>query len=227
MRREPRRLSAEAVLSGNRPPPAQDCQAESGRATVTTRPIPDQAGSMTTRIPAARARRPGRAGGGTCAPAAFIVFAIRQQHAAEAFGFTRNEACRNLKTALHQYWQHKTLRQHGQARKASIPRSRAASKRPLSECVVEHAVPQMEIVNRLMALDPLTESRVTRLLRKFYTVLLVTKEEHARLNASGVRSAMPKDWDGRNVFARYNLVGIEPATVDRPEATSPPKTCAE
>ena len=33
----------------------------------------------------------------------FIVSAIQQAREAEAFGFTRNESCRNLKTALHQY----------------------------------------------------------------------------------------------------------------------------
>src|SRR6266481_5827716 len=66
--------------------------------------------------------------------AEFIVFAVKQAKKAEAFGFTRNECCRNLKTALHQYWQNKTLRLHGQSQKARIPRSEAAMGRPLSDC---------------------------------------------------------------------------------------------
>lgn len=145
-------------------------------------------------------------------PIAFIRFAIEQQKAAEAFGFTRNECCRNLKIALHQYWQNKTLGLHGQSQKKRIPRSAAAADLPLHECVVEHAVPQMEIVNRLMALDPLTDDGIEQLLRRLFQVALVTREEHALLNRSGVRSTMPKDWDGKNVLARYDAVGIRMAT---------------
>jgi hypothetical protein len=141
--------------------------------------------------------------------AAFIVFAVKQAREAEAFGFTRNECCRNLKTALHQHWQNKTLALHSQSRKREIPRSNAAQGRPLSECIVEHVVPQMEIVNRLMKLEPLNEDTVVTALQKYYRVMLVTREEHALLNASGVRSTMPLDWDGENVFARYKEVGIE------------------
>ena len=144
-------------------------------------------------------------------PSDFLIFAVMQAREAQAFGFTRNECCRNLKTALHQYWQNKTMGLHGQSKKAHIPRSKAALGKPLSECVVEHAVPQMEIVNWLMDMDPITETAVVTLLTKYFTVLLVTKEEHARLNAGGVRSTMPCEWDRTNVFARYELVGIERA----------------
>jgi len=38
---------------------------------------------------------------------------------------------------------------------------------------------------------------------------LVTLEEDARLRAAGLRSTMPDDWDGENVWARYEAVGIE------------------
>ena len=144
-------------------------------------------------------------------PVAYIKFAIEQQKSAEEFGFTRNECCRNLKIALHQYWQNKTMGLHGQSQKKRIPRSVAATGLPLSECVVEHAVPQMEIVNRLMALDPLTEGAIDELLRRLFVVALVTKAEHALLNSSGVRSTMPKGWDGKNVYARYEVAGIRMA----------------
>jgi hypothetical protein len=68
----------------------------------------------------------------------------------------------------------------------------------------------MEIVNWLMELDPITPKEVEELLTKYFRVMLVTKDEHARLNASGFRSKMPKEWDRLDVFARYKLVGIEP-----------------
>ena len=144
-------------------------------------------------------------------PAEFIVFAVKQAKEAQAFGFTRNECCRNLKTALHQYWQNKTLGLHGQSQKARIPRSKAALNRPLKECVVEHVVPQMAIVNHLMDMPSLTEATVIEFLSRCFSVMLVTHEEHTLVNASGLRSTMPRDWDGSDVFARYTAVGIEVA----------------
>lgn len=80
-----------------------------------------------------------------------------------------------------------------------------------SSCPVEHVVPQMYIVNCLMKLDPLTEETVTELLTRLFRVMLVTHEEHARLNASGLRSKMPDDWNEKDVLSRYAAVGIEPA----------------
>ncbi len=149
--------------------------------------------------------------------AEFILFAVNQAKEAEAFGFTRNECCRNLKTALHQYWQNKTLGLHGQSQKARIPRSKASQGLPLSECVVEHVVPQMAVVNRLMEMEPLTIDAITEFLTSCFTVMLVTHDEHARLNASGLRSTMPRDWDGADIFARYAAVGIEAATNINPK----------
>jgi hypothetical protein len=141
--------------------------------------------------------------------AKFIVFAVKQSKEAEAFGFTRNDCCHNLKIALHQYWQNQTFGLHGQSQKARIPRSKAAMDRLLSECVVEHVIPEMVIINRLMEMEPLTEKSVTDLLTRWLKVVVVTREEHARLNASGLRSIMPRDWDGLDLFARFAAVGIE------------------
>ena len=80
----------------------------------------------------------------------YILFSVKQAIEAESFGFTRNECCRNLKTALHQYWQNKTLGLHGQSQKKNIPRSKAAIGKDTRECEVEHVIPQMYIVNMLM-----------------------------------------------------------------------------
>ena len=143
----------------------------------------------------------------------FLVFAVKQAREAQAFGFTRNECCRNLKTALHQYWQHKTMRLHGQAMKARIPRLKAALGRPLNECVVEHAVPQMAIVNWLMDMEPLTNEAVVDLLERYFTVILVPPAAPARLPSRSLRSTMPPKWDGANVYARYEMVGIEQGMV--------------
>ncbi len=138
----------------------------------------------------------------------FIVFALKQAKEAEAFGFSRNHCSRNLKTALDHHWQRRTLKL---GQKARISRSKAALNLPLSDCVVEHVVPKMAIVNRLMDMEPLTAPEITKVLSSHFMVMLVTREEHSRLNASGLRSTMPREWDGSDIFARYAAVGIEPA----------------
>ena len=139
----------------------------------------------------------------------YILFSVKQAIEAESFGFTRNECCRNLKTALHQYWQNKTLGLHGQSQKKNIPRSKAAIGKDSREFEVEHVSPQMYIVNMLMDMSTINKDKIRNILEKYFHVLLVTKEEHRRLNASGLRSKMPDDWDGENIWARYDAVGIE------------------
>lgn len=141
-------------------------------------------------------------------PLEFILFAVQQAKDAEKFGFTRNECCRNLKTAIHQYWQNKTLQQHGQSQKANLPRSHAAIGKDLGELTVEHVVPQMHIVNLLMDMDSISSEKIHAVLSQYFRVMLVTKDEHARLNASGLRSTMPTSWDGENILARYEAVDI-------------------
>jgi len=139
----------------------------------------------------------------------FIIFAIIQARGAKDFGFTPNECCRNLKIALHQYWQNKILKKHGQVHKANIPRSIASMDSNPSDCIVEHAVPLMTIVNKLIELKHLTRKEVIGLLNQLFTVAIITKEEHSKLNSSGLRSTMPADWDGIDPFARYAKVAIE------------------
>ena len=68
----------------------------------------------------------------------------------------------------------------------------------------------MHIVNELMDMNLPTERKVTTILKKYFRVLLVTTEEHKKLNASGLRSVMPENWDCKSVWARYDIVGIEP-----------------
>lgn len=82
----------------------------------------------------------------------------------------------------------------------------------MSDCIVEHVVPQMEIVNMLMDMNPLDKHQVEKILKKYFRVLLITKEEHVKLNesGSGIRSKMPVDWDKKDIWARYKEVGIVP-----------------
>lgn len=72
----------------------------------------------------------------------------------------------------------------------------------------------MVIVNMLMDMKSITEPKVEVLLKKYFRVLLVTKEEHRMLNSSGLRSTMPKDWDGKDIWARYSAKWLtRPSTI--------------
>jgi hypothetical protein len=77
--------------------------------------------------------------------------------------------------------------------------------------MVDHAIPLRVIVQMLLAAAkqeaPTRESIRARLLR-WYHLGVITAEEDTRLNRHGLRSAMPKLWDGKDVFARYAEVGI-------------------
>ena len=58
-----------------------------------------------------------------------------------------------------------------------------------SEVIVEH------LVNAMMDIAPITTPGVKPLLEDFFAVMVITKDEHEKLNASGLRSTMPEDWD--------------------------------
>ena len=127
----------------------------------------------------------------------------------ESVTFTRNECSRNLKTALHQYWQNKEMGQHSQSQRKNLPRSVEASKRELKGLRLEHVVPQMWFVNKLMDMDTIDKEEIRELLEEYFNVLLVTKEEDAKLTEAGLRSKMPDDWDEKDPWARHKKVGIE------------------
>jgi hypothetical protein len=97
--------------------------------------------------------------------------------------------------------------------KLNVPkfRSKAAigMKFGKGELVYDHAVPFKYLQDELLSLDPVTETDVTRLLSKFDTVVLITKEENAKLTAAGYRSKMPPDWDGIDPLARYKALAID------------------
>lgn len=133
-------------------------------------------------------------------PVDFVYFAVKQAKEAEAFGFKRNECCRNLKLAVDHYWRKVHL---GQRQKKGFRPSIAASKKPLTECDVEHAVPMMVLVNKLMNKRPLTKKYIFDTLTKYYRVVVVTKEEHQRLNGSGLTSKMPNNWNRGRWAEKY------------------------
>lgn len=84
--------------------------------------------------------------------------------------------------------------------------------------IVDHAVPIGVIVAALFAGDvELTRDGIRSHLVAAYRLGLLCHAENARLDAMGLRSAMPAEWDGKNLFARYAAARIEPCVEEGSE----------
>jgi hypothetical protein len=77
------------------------------------------------------------------------------------------------------------------------------------ELVYEHVVPKSRYIQRpceeRAARGELTTAFVQALLEKYWRVATVTKAEDAQLH----RFAMPDEWDGVSILARYQAAGVE------------------
>ena len=141
----------------------------------------------------------------------FIYFSLMQTKKSIEFGFTKNESRRNLNTALHQYWQNKTMQRHSTSHRHLIKRSKNAiiAENNSEKTEVEHAVPLKVIVDLLLNLNSPNNSKIENLLISLYRVCIVSKKEHKSLTEANLRSEMPIDWNGKDPYARYKKVGIE------------------
>ena len=79
--------------------------------------------------------------------------------------------------------------------------------------VKDHAVPVKIISEMLKQVNCPSEASVEKLLLSFYRLGVLTHEEDKTLNQLNLKSAMPNDWDGKNVFARYEKAGIQKADI--------------
>jgi hypothetical protein len=73
--------------------------------------------------------------------------------------------------------------------------------------IVDHAVPVRHIHDQLLEL-PQDVGAIESFLLANYRLGVLTKKEDITLNDNELKSEMPKDWDGKNLFARYEAVGI-------------------
>lgn len=65
-------------------------------------------------------------------------------------------------------------------------------------------------MSRLLSIETLSNENIMDVLKKFYILCAITKEEDKLLNSGGYRSKMPDGWNEEtdSVFARYESVGI-------------------
>ena len=73
------------------------------------------------------------------------------------------------------------------------------------DVIHEHVIPHSIVVNKLLELDPLTDDNIMSVLKKYYFICIITKEEDKRLNTARLRRSMPPEWNEEkdSIFARY------------------------
>ncbi len=138
---------------------------------------------------------------------ALIAEAVRYCQRVEKMGMPPSCFTKALREPIFFLWE----RRSGSKIEIARFRSKAAiGLRPgRGELIYEHAVPFKYLQRELLSLSPVTERAVADTLKKFGTVVLVTKAEDANLNRAGFRSRMPPGWDGTDPLARYKALGID------------------
>lgn len=77
------------------------------------------------------------------------------------------------------------------------------------EIVYDHCVPYSIVQDKLLALHEPRPSAVKEILERFVVAAIITKHEDQRLNKHKLKSKMPEAWDGLNILARYETLGIK------------------
>ena len=74
--------------------------------------------------------------------------------------------------------------------------------------IKEHSIPVASLYKILRKEENLNVDQTELILKKYYKLGVLTKSEDDLLNSNGLRSKMPPKWDGKNIFARYDEIGI-------------------
>jgi hypothetical protein len=80
------------------------------------------------------------------------------------------------------------------------------------ETLNDHVIPHVIILEKLLALNPVSIEGITEIIERYYMICTITRDENKMLNDAGLKSKMPEGWeDGGAIrrFARYEHVGIE------------------
>jgi hypothetical protein len=136
-----------------------------------------------------------------------IVEAVRYCQRVKGLGMPPSCYTKALREPVYFLWTRR-----GGGPKDQLARYRSKSsvrlKRGRGQLLLDHAIPFKHLQSELLELHDVTPEAVRRVLAKEILVL-VSKSENHRLNASGLRAKMPPTWDGTDALARYRTVGIE------------------
>ncbi len=137
-----------------------------------------------------------------------IVETVRYCQRVAAMGMLSSSYTKALREPIHYLWE----RRNG-GNKASIATFRSKASVGIApggwRLVYDHAIPFSYLQAELLSLSDVTVDSVEATLRKFSTIVLITKEEDDRLRKAGYGHKMPEDWDGIDPLARYRAAGIE------------------
>jgi len=137
-----------------------------------------------------------------------IVEAVRYCQRVKGMGMPPSCYTKALREPVHYLWE----RREGKNKERTPQyRSRAAVGLKFGDggLVYDHAIPFNYLQSELLQLNDVTPGAVRDVLLKHEIMVLITKSENARLNASGLQKKMPLTWDGTTPLARYKEVGIE------------------
>jgi hypothetical protein len=74
--------------------------------------------------------------------------------------------------------------------------------------VTDHIVPISVITDEIYKLRRRTKSQIGLVILQRLSLAIITPEEHDKLRCAGLYDRMPGNWDRKNIFARYDQVGI-------------------
>jgi hypothetical protein len=137
-----------------------------------------------------------------------IVEAVRYCQRVRELGMPASCYTKALREPIYFLW---TRRTGGRKEELARYRSRASVGRKYGrgQLVFDHAIPFRYLQSELVELAEVTPEAVRTILEKRDVHVLITKSENKRLNAAGLQSKMPKNWDGVNPLARYKATRIK------------------
>lgn len=93
----------------------------------------------------------------------------------------------------------------------NLHQSDEAKGKARKEVIRDHVVPHKVLMDKFLGLEVLSKDSVWEVIKKYYIICSITREEDRKLNNEGLKSKMPEDWceNEENLFARYEKVEIK------------------
>ncbi len=132
-----------------------------------------------------------------------IVEAVKYCQRVRAMGMPASSYTKALREPIYFLWELRSGRSKDVCAQFRS-KDTVGMRRGKGEIIYDHAVPFNYLQGELLELADVTPDTVSRILSKHCIVVLVTREENARLG-----NKMPRNWDGIDPLARYKATGIE------------------
>ncbi|HVU28518.1 MAG TPA: hypothetical protein VHG71_12385 [Verrucomicrobiae bacterium] len=75
---------------------------------------------------------------------------------------------------------------------------------------LDHAIPLRVVCDRILDIEDLNHDKLHKIIADWLVLVELTVQEHREiLQKCGLSRNMPKNWDGVNPLARYQVAGIQ------------------